>query len=215
MSIPRALTSLKQGTGPQVLEVYIDILCPYSAKIFRSLTDNVIPLVSQGGKYAGKLSVVTWIYPQSFHYLSMIHAEAVYIFSSRYPDLSWEYITSLFDTQRDFFNVPAQTLTISEARNKLTELALDVLESNGALDAGPRSQAFGELRAAMEVRVGKDGGINGGNEGSDWVKYMIKRGRQNGIHVTPTALFDGLKDDSVSSSWGKDEWEKWLAAKLV
>jgi hypothetical protein len=27
----------------------------------------------------------------------------------------------------------------------------------------------------------------------------------------PTALFDGLKDDSVSSSWGKDDWEKWLA----
>jgi hypothetical protein len=25
----------------------------------------------------------------------MIHAEAVYIFSSRYPDLSWEYITSV------------------------------------------------------------------------------------------------------------------------
>jgi hypothetical protein len=68
--------------------------------------------------------------------------------------------------------VPSQTFTISEARNKLTELALDVLESTGALDAGPRSQAFGELRAAMEVRVGKDGGINGGNEGSDWVKYM-------------------------------------------
>jgi hypothetical protein len=51
--------------SPTHTRSYIDILCPYSAKIFRSLTDNVIPLVSQGGKYAGKLSVVTWIYPQS------------------------------------------------------------------------------------------------------------------------------------------------------
>lgn len=120
-----------------------------------------------------------------------------------------------------------------------------MLESNGALDAGPRSQAFGELRAAMEVRVGQDGGINGGNEGSDWVKYMSEWRRNEDYATTehhsqawttergsrhseygddpfaqwvcvwltpqPAALFDGLKDDSVASSWGKDDWEKWLA----
>jgi hypothetical protein len=30
----------------------------------------------------------------------------------------------------------------------------------------------------------------------------------------PTVLFDGLKEDSVSSSWGKDEWEKFLSYVL-
>lgn len=45
---------------------------------------------------------------------------------------------------------------------------------------------------------------------SDKAKSAVKIGRQNGIHVTPTALFDGLKEDSVSSSWGKEEWEKFL-----
>jgi hypothetical protein len=42
----------------------------------------------------------------------------------------------------------------------------------------------------------------------------VKIGRQNGIHVTPTVLFDGLKEDSVSSSWGQEEWNKFLTAKL-
>lgn len=31
----------------------------------------------------------------------------------------------------------------------------------------------------------------------------------------PTALFDGLIDNSVSSSWGKDEWEKFLSYVLL
>jgi hypothetical protein len=29
--------------------------------------------------------------------------------------------------------------------------------------------------------------------------------------IQPTVLFDGLKEDSVSSSWGREEWEKFLA----
>ena len=35
--------------------------------------------------------------------------------------------------------------------------------------------------------------------------------RKNELTVQPTVLFDGLKEDSVSSSWGKDEWEKFLS----
>ena len=36
-------------------------------------------------------------------------------------------------------------------------------------------------------------------------KLQIKLGRQNGIHVTPTAVLDGLVDGSVSSSFGTDD----------
>lgn len=39
---------------------------------------------------------------------------------------------------------------------------------------------------------------------------IVKIGRQNSIHVTPTAVFDGLVENSVSSSWGKEDWEKFL-----
>lgn len=65
---------------------------------------------------------------------------------------------------------------------------------------------------------------------------MVKIGRQNSIHVTPTVLLDGihlllvvsslsaifliisyagLVDPAVSSSFGKDEWQKYVSEKLA
>ena len=43
-------------------------------------------------------------------------------------------------------------MTPSSCRDKLTELALSVLEKHGKLDKGPRSKAFGEFRDRLEVR---------------------------------------------------------------
>ena len=43
---------------------------------------------------------------------------------------------------------------------------------------------------------------------------LVKFSRQNGIHVSPTVLFDGLVANEISSSWSEDDWNKWLATKL-
>ncbi|ORY24885.1 hypothetical protein BCR39DRAFT_545711 [Naematelia encephala] len=214
MALPRTLSFLRQGTGSQVLEVYLDPLCPFSAKIEKSLTANVIPHLSGGGKYDGKLSVIARLYPQPFHYMSAIVVEAMIVFGQLYPNLFWPYTTAIFDNQRTFFNVPANTLTPNTVRDQLSEIAVDVLEKNGKLGQGPKSQVFGQFRDKIDVKASSDGHINGGNDGTVDMKYLIKLGRQNAVHVTPTAFFDGLKDDSVSSSWGKEEWDKYLTAKL-
>lgn len=47
-----------------------------------------------------------------------------------------------------------------------------------------------------------------------WV-WLVKLGRQNGIHVTPTAVWDGLAASDVSSSWGEEEWGKFLEARVL
>lgn len=43
---------------------FLDPLCPFSAKITRSLTANVIPLVTNGGQYESQLQVIPWLYAQ-------------------------------------------------------------------------------------------------------------------------------------------------------
>jgi len=47
--------------------------------------------------------------------------------------------------------------------------------------------------------------------GSDLVKYS----RANSIHVSPTALWDGLVANEVSSSFGKAEWEGFLEKRVI
>ncbi|WVQ83805.1 hypothetical protein IAT38_005949 [Cryptococcus sp. DSM 104549] len=205
MALPRSLTFLRQGVGSQALEVYLDPLCPFSAKITRSLTANVLPLISKGGKYDGKLHLIPRLYMQPFHYYGAFAIEALLVFGARYPSHFWAYLVEVFEHQSEYFNQPASEMTPSQARDKLVHLAVDVLESKGAVE-GPKSKVFGELRDALDNK----GSPNGGNEATDGVKHTLKIGRQNGVHVTPTVLFDGLKEDSVSSSWGKEEWEKFL-----
>lgn len=60
----------------------------------------------------------------------------------------------------------------------------------------------------------KEGASNGGNKITDALKATIKYSRQNGIHVSPTVLLDGIIDPSISSNFGKEEWEKYVKEKL-
>lgn len=55
---------------------------------------------------------------------------------------------------------------------------------------------------------------NAGNKVTNDLKLFIRIGRQNGIHVSPTVLLDGLKDDSISSGWELDQWKEYLKSKL-
>lgn len=46
------------------------------------------------------------------------------------------------------------------------------------------------------------------------LKLCIKYGRQNGVHVTPTVSLDGLVDPSISSSYSREDWIKYLVEKV-
>lgn len=55
---------------------------------------------------------------------------------------------------------------------------------------------------------------NAGNKVSNDLKLFIRIGRQNGVHVSPTVLLDGLKDESISSGWELEQWKEYLKSKL-
>lgn len=60
-----------------------------------------------------------------------------------------------------FKNGPGSDLSGNQVRDKLTEIAIKVLEDNNKLGSGPKSQAFGEFRS----RLTPDPKGNGGSEG--------------------------------------------------
>jgi hypothetical protein len=43
----------------------------------------------------------------------------------------------------------------------------------------------------------------------------VKFSRQNGIHVSPTVLWDGLVAGDISSGWGDAEWTKFLKTNVT
>ena len=44
---------------------------------------------------------------------------------------------------------------------------------------------------------------------------IVKFSRQNGIHVSPTVMWDGLIANEVSSGWEQQDWVNFFESKVV
>ncbi|KAJ1304682.1 hypothetical protein OPQ81_005821 [Rhizoctonia solani] len=196
MSLQPSLSFLTVGnpTSPHTLELYIDFVCPFCAKIFLNAVDTYLKPALTGGKYANKVKLLIRLQPQPWHASSTFTIEAALAVGRVAPAQFYTY--ALFKNQQLFFNTPTSTQTPLEIRERLVSLAPE------GVDKDEVSELL-KLSSKGYVAV------------TDDLKYNIKLGRQNGVHVTPSALWDGLLVSEVSSSWGKEEWEKFLEAKVT
>lgn len=93
---------------------------------------------------------------------------------------------------------------VHEARNDTYKRLAKVAASVG-VDEG---KVFDLLKVSSTA--GEDGSLNIGNKVTDDVKLMVKANRRTGVHVTPTVLFNGIEEGSISSSFTGEQWEEWL-----
>lgn len=141
------------------------------------------------------------------HYFSTYPVEALLCFGADHPEQWWDYMMGVFSIQESFFNKPVHDKTPAQVQQAYVQVAEDVLAKAGVASAKEDGK---KLYEQLQVQVKE----NGGSAMFEPLKYLIKEGRQNGIHFTPTALLNGLEDGTVSSGWGKAEWDKWLEEKL-
>lgn len=126
----------------------------------------------------------------------------------------------LFKQQKDYFDVPSQDLTPRQIREKLAQLASNLLPSD----------ALAEFKDLLTL---KGESLNGGTGVTDDLKYnsmcrdpsnsryflypifLAKFSRQNGIHVSPTVMWDGLVVNEVSSGWEQQDWVDFFASRVA
>ncbi|PAV21030.1 hypothetical protein PNOK_0365700 [Pyrrhoderma noxium] len=156
--------------SPHTLDIFLDYVCPFSAKIAFTIDKVVKPLLSNGGKYDGKVKIIIRPQVQPWHVASTLTHESALAVIRVSPESFWPYSIELFKNQSHFFDLQIANLTVTQIREKLIDLALSI--------------------------------------------YTIKFARQNGIHVSPTVLWDGLVVNEISSSWGAQEWSDFLKAKV-
>lgn len=115
---------------------------------------HVFPHLVSGGKLASKLSVIARLYPQPWGYASIVVVDAILAFGSLYRDQFWAYFLAVYDAQKEFLNLSASDKTPNQIKDRLTEIAIDVLEKevNGTL--GPKSQIYGTFRDKITVKKG-------------------------------------------------------------
>ncbi|KAK7050020.1 hypothetical protein VNI00_005451 [Paramarasmius palmivorus] len=164
--------------------------------------ENILkPLFSQGGKYDGKVKVVFRNQVQPWHGSSTFVHEAGLAVAKVSPKDFWPFSLALFKRQEEYFDIPTSTLTPIQIRANLAQLAAEVIGDAAA----------NNFRENLKLKSSPNGGVDVTND----LKYTVKFSRQNGVHVSPTVLWDGIIANEVSSSWGEKEWLEWLVQKVA
>ncbi|KXS18990.1 hypothetical protein M427DRAFT_29423 [Gonapodya prolifera JEL478] len=139
---------------------------------------------------------------QPWHPQSALTHEAAIAVEKVDPTKFHAFSKLLFERQVEFFDLNIQNLS----REQIYERLLELVKAVG-VDAD-------KVAALLNLKSGDGVSFNTGNGVTDDLKRVIRLGRQNGIHVSPTALFNGIVEGGVSSSWGPEEFVKFFVERL-
>jgi protein-disulfide isomerase len=182
----------------------LDYVCPFSKKLFTTVFGSLRSTLTSP-PYSHNLVTIFRQQIQPWHPSSTLTHEAGAAVLRLAPDLFLSFSNALFEQQTSFFDVNVVNETRNQTYKRLAKIAGSV---------GVDEKEFYELLVISD-KPGEDGSLNTGNKVTDDVKLMVKANRLTGVHVTPTVLFNGVVEGSISSSWTKEQWEEWLGKNVV
>jgi protein-disulfide isomerase len=182
------------------LEFFLDYCCPYSAKIFKTITGTIAPLIRDNAAWAPAVELVFRQQIQPWHPSSTLMHEAALAVLATSPERFWDFSAALFAQQRDYFDVAVVNETRNQTYGRLARLAASV----GADEA----RVLDQLRIPETAAEGGD--LNVGNKVTASCKIFTKMHRLVGVHVTPTVIFDGVVRGEIGSAWTADQWKQFL-----
>jgi len=174
-----------------VLEAFVDYCCPFSALMFKRLTEEVIPHYN---KDFPRIKLIIQQVPQPWHMQSSLMHESVCAVRHLYGiNVTNTYQTLLLSRRDEYTDVVCQDETRNQICQRLSDLA--------AVVEGVESEA---VMSRLRIRL-IDNERNSGSESTRVLKFYIKQHRQLGIHVTPTCRINGVVIET-SSGFTLDNW---------
>jgi len=167
------------GHGPIEFAMFLEPTCPFSAKAFGKIDEL---LVKAG---ADKISLKVYLHSQPWHMYSGVITRAIIAAST---------LNGGKETARAVMNA------VYAHRD---DYEFDDHASGSNMDATP-SQILERIKKDSDVDVAEAFAIPALTQP---VKNHTRFARQNGIHVSPTFMIDGLIAPSIGSG---DEVESWM-----
>ncbi|KAF3046513.1 hypothetical protein E8E12_010408 [Didymella heteroderae] len=156
-------------------------------------------------KYSDRVVTIFRQQIQPWHPSSTLTHEAGFAVLKIKPDAFYAFSAALFEQQKAFFDASVVNETRNNTYRRLAKIAASV---------GVDENKVYELLEISD-KPDKDGGLNAGNGVTDFVKLQTKFNRAQGVHVTPTVVFDGVVNNDISSSWTEKQWEEWLEKNVA
>jgi protein-disulfide isomerase len=166
------------GHGPRTLEVFLEPTCPFSVKAFNKLD----ALLAQAGE--DRLTIKIRLQSQPWHMFSGVLVRCILAAST------------LEGGKR-----AAKTVMAAIADHR-EEFEFDNHASGPNLDATP-NDIIARLEGYSGIKLAE---AFGNVELEHVIKWHCKYARQNGIHVSPTFMVDGLVQPKMSSGDSVSDW---------
>eukprot|EP00418_Pyrodinium_bahamense_P051952 CAMPEP_0179179544 /NCGR_PEP_ID=MMETSP0796-20121207/88861_1 /TAXON_ID=73915 /ORGANISM="Pyrodinium bahamense, Strain pbaha01" /LENGTH=266 /DNA_ID=CAMNT_0020883211 /DNA_START=14 /DNA_END=814 /DNA_ORIENTATION=- len=177
------------GVGSVVVELFLDLCCPFSKKMIKTLASGV------AAQYEGNVTFVFQSVVQPWHaQSSYMHEASLAVLDVGGPAAFWKFALAVLDSQEEFFDDKVYDKT----RQQLYEQLANIAGSTG-VDA---EEVLAKLNLA--------GPGNAGNAVTQRLKWATKLHRVRGVHVTPTVYVNGLEAGVVGSGWAAEDWQKFL-----
>lgn len=190
MALPPSLQALSIGalTAPNTLELFVDYLCPFSAKQLKGVDQHLLPLIlGDAAPYKNKVRVVVRPYPQPWHSSStLLHESALAVAKIALTDPSvtsqpsrnafWLYSLELMQNQEKYYDGPARGKGPDQVRSELATLAIETVgelpkkRKEAALHRDLEGVPLGQSVKNL-IRVEKEG--NGGSAVVPELKYCV------------------------------------------
>lgn len=171
------------GDGPHLFEAFLEPTCPFSKRAF----GRIFKLVEGPG--AGRVRARIWLHSQPWHMFSGVLCRAIAAASTgpEGKEAARKVMTAIYADREGYeFDDHRSGPNLDQTPNGL----LSRLEADSGVALAEAFQISG-LEAV--------------------VKQHTRYARQNGIHVSPTFMVNGLIDPSISSGDAVDDW----AAKIL
>jgi len=172
-------TNLTRGHGPRIVDWFLEPTCRNSARAFGKIS----PLLERAGE--DRITIRVTVHSQPWHLFSGLVSRAV-LAAALLPegrDVAWKVLAAVYDHREDFV---------------ATEHCY-----------GPNMEvALADMQRRIDHHSGVDlSGMFVRKEVTDLLKKHTRYARQNGIHVSPSVMVDGLVNDKISS---RDEIDAWI-----
>lgn len=170
------------GHGPRIFEVFLEPTCPFSVRAFNKLDD----LLTKAGE--SRITLKIRLQSQPWHLYSGVITRSI-LAASTLPG----------------GKTSAKAVMAAIAAHR-EEFEFDKHASGPNMDATPN-----DIIARLEQYSGIElAHAFAAPELEQTIKWHCKYSRQNGIHVSPTFMIDGLVQPAIGSGDAVEDWIKQL-----
>jgi hypothetical protein len=183
---PRPLPTIALGHGPTELEAFVEPTCPHSKRAFEKFR----PLLAAVGE--DRLTIEIRFVSQPWHLFSGIVTRAILAASATEDGVA----TALRAMEGIYANREDFEFENHSSGPNMNRTPADIIRDVGRLAGVDLSDAF---RLDSVDRA---------------MRWHARYYRQNGIHVSPTFMINGLVEPAMSSGQTVKEWSELLRPHL-